>query len=312
MFNKFDGPNERTPKNGYFDLMGMFDYQQFNGDNSWKTRIPRYKYGQMGKLEGASTRTGQPYIQTIEDQTKYKISNNDGHDLNNLTGGNGSTARVFPGSEQREFKLSGNKDVRQEELGNNLSVFRNQTRQQQSEQSPIQDTPTTLEEQPSRTQSISSIQPRGAVPKTSQTRESFGSDKPVQWSTMPTANNYQNGSAHIQRSAPSFADSKQSAKGAHDRTSMTTWKESMKPILEDYGNTLAKVVTFGAWSPDKKEGYCPSYYGENRPSPAIGQITAVLTVIIVVLILVLIFMKVGVAFKNPQNKQVEQTQENIF
>ena len=137
-----------------------------------------------------------------------------------------------------------------------------------------------------------------------QSREHFGTDKPVEWSTAPNAGAYQNGSAAEQLKAPDFTIDHAQSRAAYDRNSMTNWKESMQPILKNYGNTLAKIVTFGGYKP--KEGYCPGQdiYRQRRDrSSGLGQLAAIITVVIVILLIMLLFMKL---FGNDRSSFVGQ------
>ena len=243
----------RTPKDGYIDTEGLFEFQQHNADNSEKAKnIPLYKYNQLGKLEAGNTQIGEPDIDTIEDQTKYKLANVDAYALNSATGGNAASARISPGASNRQFSMGGGQMTKP--FSNNMSVYRKANK-----------------------------------------REGFGTGKPVEWSTMPTASNYQNGTAAEQLRAPDFVIDKANGAAAYDQLSMSKWRESMEPILNDYGNTLAKIVTFGAYKPSEKEGYCPGVLPGPRPSPLFGQIAAVLTAIIILVIFFIIIQQICVS-----------------
>ena len=259
----------RTPDNGYYDTEDLFEFQQHNGDNSVKRNIPLYKYNQLGKLEAGNTQMGEPDINTIEDQTKYKISNVDADTVNNITGGNFASARISPGASSRQFSIGG-KNVSINNIGNNMSKYSDMV-------------------------------------KKVKTREGFGTDKPVAWSTMPTASSYQNGTAAEQLRAPDFVIDKANGNAAYDQLSMSKWREQMEPILNDYGNTLAKMVTFGAYKPSEKEGYCPGGMPGlgPRPSPLFGQIAAVLTVILILVIFFIIVQQVCVSACRKTKQETE-------
>ena len=244
----------RTPDNGYYDTEDLFEFQQFNGDNSVKRNIPLYKYNQLGKLEVGNTQMGESDINTIEDQTRCKISNIDANTTNNITGGNFASARILPGASSKQFSIGG-KNVLRNNIGNDMSKY-------------------------------------NSITKKVNTREGFGTDKPVAWSTMPTASSYQNGTAAEQLRAPDFVIDKANGNAAYDQLSMSKWREQMEPILNDYGNTLAKMITFGANKPSEKEGYCPSGMHGQRPSPLFGQIAAVLTVILILVIFFIIVQQI--------------------
>lgn len=250
----------REPEDGYIDTEGLFEYQQHNEDNSYKRNIPLYQFNQFGKLEAGNTRMGEPYINTIEDQTRYKKGLTDANTFNDITGGTAATARILPGADRKQFTI-GNKQIVKNEYNNNLSKYNN-------------------------------------------SKEGFGTDKSVQWSTMPTASNYQNGTADKQLRAPDFTNDKSNSDNAYNNLSMSRWKESMNPILNNYNNTLARSITFGENKPDIKEGYC--YGGYNQPKPLFSQIASIIIVVLIVIIFFIIVQQICLSCKN---KHIEDDDE---
>lgn len=281
--------NNRCPQD-IIDTEGLFEFQQHNGDNSLKG--PLYKYAQFGKNEH-NVRYKQPIVDTIEDQTRIKIANNGAVDWQNLTGGNSAFARTLPGASSRCFDVGGKK-MDECSVGNNLSLFSNDK--------PLPPRPPLNCGDRKR--------PKG-VPQRDHA-ERFGTDRPVEWSSAPTANNFQGGSAGVQQGVPDFATSKESAVQAYRRDPLKEWKEDMGQILKDYGNSLAKACTFGTWKPkEPREKFCGGM--RPAPSPAYGTTLSTITIVLVVVLLFFAVIKCVECAKTSQRGYARsRTEANDF
>lgn len=259
----------RTPDNGYIDTEGLFEFQQHNGDNSDKAKnIPLYNYNQIGKLEAGNTQLGASDVDTIEDQTRYKTGINDAVTFNNIIGGNAGTTRILPGANRNQFSI-GDKSILKNNYVNNLSKYSNDNNNNNK----------------------------------TKTKEKFGIDKPVEWSTMPTANVYQNGTAMEQLGTPDFVIDRNNSDNAYDNLSMSKWKASMDQTLNNYDNTLAKAVTFGGYDPDNKEGYCsPNTTQSTESGSLFSQIAIVIISVLIVIIMFVIIQQVCTSQKKHKSK----------